>query len=93
MGLCKQIAAYLLALGELATWAVGSLAAAEPQPLPTGQLITPTAAPGAIFQPLNPDVPADPSFLAGQASAVALSPDGRTLAVLRHGKLDLYPLR
>jgi DNA-binding beta-propeller fold protein YncE len=85
MGLCKQIAAYLLALGALATWAVGSLAAAEPQPLPTGQLITPTAAPGAIFQPLNPDVPADPSFLAGQASAVALSPDGRTLLIVTSG--------
>jgi DNA-binding beta-propeller fold protein YncE len=53
--------------------------------LPTGQLITPTAAAGAIFQPLNPELPADPSFLAGQASAVGLSPDGRTLLILTTG--------
>ena len=52
---------------------------------PTGQAITPTAAPGALFQPLNPDLPGDPAFTAGQASALALSPDGRTLLILTSG--------
>ena len=52
---------------------------------PTGQALTPAVAPGAIFQPLNPDLPDNPSFTAGQASAMALSPDGRTLLILTSG--------
>src|SRR5579859_5094536 len=52
---------------------------------PTGQALTPMAAPGAIFQALNPELPGDPSFTAGQAAAVALSPDGRTLLILTSG--------
>ncbi|MDB5483184.1 MAG: uncharacterized protein JWO83_4237 [Caulobacteraceae bacterium] len=52
---------------------------------PTGQALTPMAAPGAIFQPLNPDLPGDSAFTAGQAAAVALSPDGRTLLILTSG--------
>src|SRR5579859_4375239 len=52
---------------------------------PTGQALTPMAAPGSIFQPLNPDLPSDPAFTAGQAAAVALSPDGRTLLILTSG--------
>src|SRR6185503_12905378 len=54
-------------------------------PVPTGQAITPSAAPGAIFQPLNPDLPSNPGYTAGQAAAVALSPDGRTLLILTSG--------
>ena len=61
------------------------LIAAAPQMTPTGFAITPDAAPGAIFQPLNPDLPAAPAYTAGQASAVALSPDGRTLLILTSG--------
>ncbi|MFI4964085.1 MAG: beta-propeller fold lactonase family protein [Caulobacterales bacterium] len=53
--------------------------------LPTGQHLTPEAARGAIFQPLNPDLPSLPAFTAGQASAVALSPDRRTLLILTSG--------
>ena len=52
---------------------------------PTGQSLTPQASPGALFQPLNPDLPKWPDFLAGQASAVSLSPDGRTLLILTSG--------
>jgi DNA-binding beta-propeller fold protein YncE len=52
---------------------------------PTGQALTPTAAAGALFQPLNPDIPGDPAFTAGQAAAVALSPDGKTLLILTSG--------
>jgi len=51
----------------------------------TGQSITPTAAAGAVFQPLNPDLPNLPGFTAGQAGAVALSPDGKTLAIVTSG--------
>ena len=51
----------------------------------TGQSITPTAAKGSVFQPLNPDLPTLPGFLAGQASAMAMSPDGRTLLILTSG--------
>ena len=38
-----------------------------------------------MFQPLNPGLPGDPSYSAGQASALALSPDGKTLLVLTSG--------
>lgn len=55
------------------------------EPLPTGQTITPAAAPGAIFQALDPDLDGAPGYAAGQASAVALSPDGRTLLILTSG--------
>lgn len=53
--------------------------------LPTGARITPTAAPGALFQRLNPNLPTLPDFQAGQAVSTALSPDGKTLLVLTSG--------
>lgn len=53
--------------------------------LPTGARITPTAASGAMFQPLNPDLPGRPDFLVGQAVATAVSPDGNTLLILTSG--------
>lgn len=56
-----------------------------PQIVATGQTITPQAARGAIFQPLNPHLPDIPDYTAGQASALALSPDSRTLAILTSG--------
>jgi DNA-binding beta-propeller fold protein YncE len=59
--------------------------AETPRFTPTGQFITPRAAPGALFQPLNPHIAADPNYVAGQASAVALSPDRRTLLILTSG--------
>ena len=60
-------------------------ALAGPEWTPTGQAITPTAAKGAVFQRLNPHLAADPNYTAGQASAVALSPDGKTLLILTSG--------
>src|ERR1700678_712651 len=59
--------------------------AAGPELTPTGQALTPSAAPGAIFQSLNPDLPGDPGFTAGQAAAIALCPDGKTLLILTSG--------
>jgi hypothetical protein len=64
-------------------WAAHAGAGGEATP--TGQTITPTAAPGAIFQPLNPELSQFPDHLAGQASALALSPDGRTLLIATSG--------
>jgi hypothetical protein len=53
--------------------------------IPTGQMVTPTAARGAIFQDLNPGRAAAPDMRAGQATAVSILPDGRTLAILTSG--------
>jgi YVTN family beta-propeller protein len=53
--------------------------------LPTGARITPTAAEGALFQPLNPGLPGKPDFTAGQAVTTATSPDGATLLILTSG--------
>jgi DNA-binding beta-propeller fold protein YncE len=62
-------------------------AAAEPQPqyLPTGQRITPLAAPGARFTPLIAYTGPHPSYVADGAAAVAVSPDGREMLVLTSG--------
>jgi YVTN family beta-propeller protein len=53
--------------------------------LPDGQVITPTAAPGAAFNSLNPGLADFPDFTAGQAVTTAISPDGTTLLVLTSG--------
>ncbi|TSD86920.1 bifunctional YncE family protein/alkaline phosphatase family protein [Mycobacterium sp. KBS0706] len=53
--------------------------------LPTGQRLTPQAMPGSKLDSLNPNLPGLPDFTAGQASAMALSPDGTTLLVLTSG--------
>ena len=57
--------------------------------VPTGQVITPTAADRAVFQDLNPGQPTAPSLRAGQATALAVSPDGQRLAILTSG-FNLY---
>ena len=57
----------------------------EGETLHTGMKITPAAAPGAVFQTLNPDLPDLPDFVAGQAVSTALSPDGKTLLILTSG--------
>ena len=53
--------------------------------IPTGVRITPQAAPGSLFQPLNPGLPFDPTFTVGQAVTTAVSPDGKTLLILTSG--------
>ncbi|HEY4038206.1 MAG TPA: hypothetical protein VGM15_05245, partial [Burkholderiaceae bacterium] len=60
------------------------------QRLATGQWVTPTAASGAIDQPLNPGLPAYPNFVAGEAVRSRLSPDGATLAIICSGQNSLY---
>ncbi|OYW10720.1 MAG: hypothetical protein B7Z59_06355, partial [Acidiphilium sp. 37-67-22] len=48
----------------------------------SGQYLTPSAAPGAVFTTLNPGLADNPSYVAGQAISTAVSPDGKTLLVL-----------
>lgn len=56
------------------------------QELPNmNQTITPLAAPGARFQPMNPNLADLPSWLAQDAAHCVVSPDQRTLAVLTSG--------
>jgi DNA-binding beta-propeller fold protein YncE len=55
------------------------------QVISTGQVITPEAASGAMFGPLNPRIPERPGYVVGQAEAALASPDGRTLLVLTSG--------
>jgi DNA-binding beta-propeller fold protein YncE len=52
--------------------------------LPTGQRITPLAAPGSSFRPLVTN-PQAPDSAVGQAVDLAVSPDGSTLLVLTSG--------
>ncbi|HEX5461658.1 MAG TPA: bifunctional YncE family protein/alkaline phosphatase family protein [Steroidobacteraceae bacterium] len=58
--------------------------------LPTGQFVTPLAAPGADFTELNPHLKDFPKYTVGQAMSEALSPDGRTLLILTSGFNVLY---
>lgn len=58
---------------------------AAPEALPTGMSITPTAARGSIFEPLNPGLPDLPNFIADHPVSTAVSPDGSTLLVLTSG--------
>src|SRR5258708_35800461 len=53
--------------------------------IPTGVHITPLAAKGSIFQPLNPGLVSDPSFTVGQAVCTPARPDGKTLLILTSG--------
>lgn len=61
--------------------------AAEPavQRLPTGQGLTPMAAPGARFTPLISRTGPHPAYVADGAAAMAVSPDGRRLLILTSG--------
>ncbi|MHB8529486.1 MAG: YncE family protein [Caulobacteraceae bacterium] len=69
----------------LALFAGGAFAGAPAEITPTGAALTPTAAEGSIFQPLNPHLAGLPDVTAGQAAAMAISPDGKTLLVLTSG--------
>ncbi|MGN6279875.1 MAG: hypothetical protein ACTHM8_14285 [Sphingomonas sp.] len=55
------------------------------EPLPTGQRITPTAAPGARFEPLVAHVGPHPAYVADGAAAIATSPGGREMLVMTSG--------
>jgi DNA-binding beta-propeller fold protein YncE len=65
--------------------ASATLAQIVGQPLPTGQRLTPLAAPGARFDPLIARVGLNPRFVADGAAAIATSPNGREMLVMTSG--------
>src|SRR6478735_12578569 len=81
------LVAYIFAF----VWLSGSAVAEQKknvtktQELPTGMSITPMAARGSTFQPLNPDLPDLPQFTVDHPISTAVSPDGNTLLILTSG--------
>jgi hypothetical protein len=69
----------------LATTARATEQLPQSRPLPTGQTITPTAAPGARFEPLVARVGPNPAYVADGAAAIVTSPNGREMLVLTSG--------
>src|SRR5215472_2190076 len=53
--------------------------------LPTGQSVSPLAAPGSTFAPLSVELPVIGKAIAGGGTTTLLSPDGRTLFLLTSG--------
>jgi DNA-binding beta-propeller fold protein YncE len=53
--------------------------------LPTGMTITPMAAQGSFYVPLNPGLEDFPDYVAGQPVTTAMSPDSATLLALTSG--------
>jgi YVTN family beta-propeller protein len=76
--------------GTTATAGTTSAGTTGSELLATGQTITPTAAPGSTFQPLNPGLTDFPSYTVGQAVTTVVSPDGNTLLVLTSGYNQQY---
>ncbi len=83
----------LLRATLLATSVLGLPIAASAAPksteLPTNLFITPLAVPGATQVLLNPGLPDYPNFVAGEALQEAISPDGKTLAIVTGGQNSL----
>lgn len=70
----------------VATLAFAALAQAEDKLwLPTGQSVTPLAAPGSDFAPLNVELPVVGKAIAGGGMTTVLSPDGHALFLLTAG--------
>ena len=68
----------------LGTTGLGACAAVA-QDLPTGQSISPLAAPGAVFTPLRAGIGPHPDYVADGAAAMSVSPDGRQMLALTSG--------
>src|SRR5947209_13718741 len=58
---------------------------AAPEVLPTGMMITATAARGSVYTQLDPDLAELPGFTVDHPVSTAVSPDGNTLLVLTSG--------
>ena len=81
-----RLSVLIVAAAIAPSWTTApALAASDGSLMPSGQIITPTAAAGAVFQPLNPGLTSHPDYLAGQAISIAISPDRRTLLALTSG--------
>lgn len=69
-----------------ATLVAGSaIAQVTGEALPTGQRLTPLAAPGARFAPLVTNIGPNPAYVADGAAAAVTSPDGRQMLVMTSG--------
>src|SRR5437868_7514719 len=81
------VLACILAFVWLSSSAIGEQKrnSTKAQDLPTGMSITPMAAWGSTFQPLNPDLPDLPQFTVDHPISTAVSPDGNTLLILTSG--------
>ncbi|OYY79691.1 MAG: hypothetical protein B7Y43_01120 [Sphingomonas sp. 28-62-20] len=75
--------AAVIATALLTAGAAG--ASDAPQLLPTGQALTPLAAPGARFEPLVSHAGPIPDYIADGAAAIAVSPRGDEMLVLTSG--------
>jgi YVTN family beta-propeller protein len=82
--------ASLAAAGLLTSCLVFAAPQSNMELLPTGQFISPTAIPGAIQQPMNPQIAAKPGQVVSGAIRSLLSPDGKTLAVITAGYNTVY---
>src|SRR5260221_13409125 len=72
----KHLAQLLAAVALAGAGMSGSgLAAAPAVPPPTGQRLTPPAAPGASFEPLANGIRPDPRHIAHGAAVLAVRPD------------------
>src|ERR1051326_4991710 len=87
MRILKNFRSGLLVLSVCISGTVSGQALPDSQPetLPTGMNITPLAARGSTFQPLNPDLPDLPQFTVDHPVTTAVSPDGGTLLILTSG--------
>lgn len=78
--------AIAIAASALSLLGTSPITAAEtPQQLPTGQALTPLAAPDAHFEPLVTHVGPIPDYVADGAAAIAVSPDKTRMLVLTSG--------
>src|SRR5579859_680976 len=86
-GRVAWVLAGILAFVWLSSSAIGQQKknSIKAQDLPTGMSITPMAALGSTFQPLNPDLPDLPQFTVDHPISTAVSPDGNTLLILTSG--------
>jgi YVTN family beta-propeller protein len=95
----RRMSNYSLVVLVAATAFISACTSTAPKPptrisiqfLPNiGQQITPLAPQGSRFEMLNPDLPDNPAWLAGQAVTTAVSPDKKTLLVLTSGYYRVY---
>lgn len=73
------------AVWTLAMLVATDTASAQSTVVPTGATITPSAAPGSVFQPLKVALPDYPNYSPDDAETTAVSPDGKTLLILTSG--------
>ena len=85
-----MLGAGLAALTPMAAAAQATLAALNNYRLPSGQFLTPTAAPGSSFVELNAGLSTYPTLPAGGGMTAVASPDKKTLVVLTSGYNSFY---